>query len=352
MSKKDNQEIDPVESIEDVVLNAITELEPTEEETEEPEVDPEETEQEESEGSEDEQETEQDSDDTDSESDAEPETGESEGDNDPDQEPDEEEQKLEAPEHWAAKDKELFNKQSKESQEFLLDRHKSMEGDYTRKSQEFAQERRQYDEIKNVLSPYEQEFAQAGLDHVGAVRQLASWHNALKSGGKESVLQLAKMYGIDMAEPEGDQEYIDPQVKSVQQELALLKQEQARNTQAAQQEKQKQLYDVIHAFESEKDESGALVHPHFETLKDDITKLFQAGIASDLNDGYTKALSMRPDLAVVKPQPAKITPTKTDQAAKVKKAKKAATGVKSSGAVGKINRDKMTLEQEIASHFQ
>lgn len=252
---------------------------------------------------------------------------------------------LEAPEHWAERDRELFNDQSKEAKEWLLERHKSMEGDYTRKSQEFASDKRQYDAITDALSPYTAEFQQAGLDNAGAVRQLAGWHNALRTGGKAAILQLAETYKIDLSET--DDLDIDPTVKTLQNEVSQLRADSTRQVQAAQQDKQKQLYDVIQAFESEKDESGKLKNPHFNTLRDDITRLFQSGIAADLPDAYNKALTFRSDLTVLK-EP-KVTEEKPDQAEKVKKAKKAATGVKSSGATSK--RRDMTLEEEIASQI-
>jgi hypothetical protein len=49
-------------------------------------------------------------------------------------------QTLEPPQHWPEEKKQLFRAQSPEAQQFLLERHKAMEGDYTRKTQELAQQ--------------------------------------------------------------------------------------------------------------------------------------------------------------------------------------------------------------------
>ena len=260
-----------------------------------------------------------------------------------------EEDHLDPPEHWAAADKERFNSVPREAQEFLLARHKSMEGDYTRKSQEIAAVKRQYDAIQDALAPYQQEFASAGLDHAGAVRQLAHWHTALKNSPREAIQELAKTYGVDLSAPDLDDETTDPTLRAIQQELGSVKQSLTRNEQLAQQREQEQLLATIQSFQTATDESGALKHPHFETLKDDITTLFQMGKVNDLETGYNMALKFHPDLAPApKPKPAI---KEEDPAEKVKKAKRAATGVKSSGAVGKRNRKEMTLEEEIASHF-
>ncbi len=250
---------------------------------------------------------------------------------------------LEAPIHWAVNDRELFNKQPPDAQEWLLERHRSMEGDYTKKSQNIAATQRQFDAIQDALSPYEAEFSQAGLDHAGAVRKLAAVHQALKTDGKSAIMNLANTYGIDLNE--ADQEYADPALRQTQSQLSAIEQRIARQEQAAQQEQQNALLDSIKTFETEKDDTGKLRHPHFKVLQDDITALFNAGLAKDLGEGYTKALSMRPDLAVVK------TASKVNQAEKVAKAKKAATGIKSSGAVGKSPAKAMSLEDEIASQI-
>jgi len=69
-------------------------------------------------------------------------------------------------------------------------------------------------------------------------------------------------------------------------------------------------------------------------------------MATGLDDAYEQALALTPKLNV----PAKDIP-KASQAEIVAKAKKAATGIKSSGAVGKKPAKAMSLEQEIASQI-
>lgn len=345
---KDTDDNQPV-SIEDEIASAIDSAEEVEDETEQVESEPEsekddETESKEHEESPEELEKEDDGEvEDDAEADENPEEDSEKSEEEATQES--EEDKLDAPEHWSASDRETFSKQPREAQDFILERHKSMEGDYTRKSQEFASDKRQFDAITDSLAPYQAEFQSAGLDNAGAVRQLASWHSSLKTGGKSAILQLAQMYNIDLTET--DDQDTDPAVRNLQAQVSDLKTQTARTVQAAQQDKQNQLYQTIQAFQAETDENG-LTHPHFETLHDDITRLFSAGIAKDLEDGYNKALMFRPDLVAKKPAPVV---EKPDQAAIVKKAKKAATGVKKSGATSKISREKMTLEEEIASHM-
>ena len=268
-------------------------------------------------------------------------------DDSPDDQGSERSGKLEAPEHWAAADRETFNEQTPESQEWLLKRHKEMEGAMTRKSQEFASDKRQYDAISDALSPYKAEFAAAGLDQAGAVRQLAGWHESLKTGGKETILRLAQMYNIDL-DGEDHDEFDDPALSGIKKELSALKQQTAQQQALAQQEQQNQLQRQIDDFVAETDEAGTLKHPHFNTLYEDMTKLFSSGMANDLSDAYNKALALRPELNVQKTVSKPV--IKQDQALKVKKAKKAATGIKSSGAT-KRKRAELSLEEEIAAQM-
>lgn len=257
---------------------------------------------------------------------------------------------LDPPEHWAAEHKELFKNQTPEAQEFLLERHKAMEGDYTRKSQEVADVRRQYDTIRDALAPYEQDFARSGLDHAGAVRQLAHWHSALKTGGRAAVEELARTYGIDMT-VEDSREPADPALQPILNELHGLKQTMTEQQKQAQLEHQAQLEAEVAAFESAKDEQGKLLHPHLKILEEDMSIFLESRRASGLQDAYDKALLLHPELSHRNdPKDDPKPDIKADQAEKVRKAKKAATGVRSSGAVGKKKRD-MSLEEEIAAQI-
>lgn len=264
------------------------------------------------------------------------------GDGEPSDSSEDHEESLEPPEHWAAADKEKFTSVPREAQEFILDRHKAMEGDYTRRTQEIAPIRRQFEAIQDALAPYEAEFQQAGLDHAGAVRQLAYWHTALKSDPKQAIQQLAQTYGVDLSE--SDEEVTDPALKSVLKELGQVKQSLSRSEQQAQQTQQQQLLDQIQAFETATGDDGRLLHPHFKTLEDKMTALFNAKLASSLEDAYNQALALSPDLKPAPPKKPKVNP-----AEKVKQAKRAAAGVKSSGTGGQKPPPKLSLEQSVAA---
>src|SRR5688572_13763099 len=103
---------------------------------------------------------------------------------------------LEAPQHWSAEDKAVFSKLQKEGQEFLLRRHKDMEADYTRKTQEVADTKRFRDNFDQLLNPYRNQFAMHGLDDVGAVRYLLGWYQSLQQNPEQTIMGLAQQYGV------------------------------------------------------------------------------------------------------------------------------------------------------------
>jgi hypothetical protein len=212
---------------------------------------------------------------------------------------------VEAPQHWAAADKELFGKLPPDGQKFLVERHRAMEGDYTRRMQEIAPLRK----AAEHWQPYLQQFgADATPDKV--FNHLLQAEYNLRNGTPEQKTALfqqwARDYGITLGQPAQQpaaDEYVDPQVAAVRQELAEMKawrtsREQAE-TQHRQQQEQQQLQTLqstIDSFETEKTEAGAPAHPHFQAVRDTMAALIGSKQAPDLKAAYDMAVWARPDL--------------------------------------------------------
>lgn len=258
------------------------------------------------------------------------------------------EDSLEAPEHWPARDKEIFSEAPKEIQEWALRRDKEREADYTRKTQEIASIRKRGEALEEVIAPYRQEFQLSGMDDVSAIRQLFAVHDSLKNDPSGTIQWLAQTYGADLTQT---QEEVDPTVAALQRQIQQLHQEQQRSQSAQQEQQQQALVKQIEAFENEKGEDGKLKHPHFQDVHDDMTRLFQSGMATTLEDAYEKAVNLRPDLRqVIQKQTQEQTrqKQKAEKAKQAKRAKKAASGVKSSGASVKQDKPK-TLRDELSA---
>jgi hypothetical protein len=209
---------------------------------------------------------------------------------------------VEAPQHWAAQDRELFGKLPPDGQKFLLDRHKAMEGDYTRRMQEIAPLRK----ATEHWTPYLQ---QIGATPEQAFQALLGMEHTLRTGSpeqKQQALQrLAADYEITLgqtAQPPEDQ-YQDPAVVALNQKLAQLEAWKTSREQAEQQyqrqqqeRQQSELQSAITTFETEKTDTGTPAHPHFEEVKATMAALIGGGQAPDLKTAYDMAVWARPDL--------------------------------------------------------
>jgi hypothetical protein len=209
----------------------------------------------------------------------------------------------EAPQHWAAADKELFAKLPPDGQKFLVERHKAMEGDYTRRMQEIAPLRKAAEQ----WTPYLQ---QMNATPEQAFNHLLQAEYQLRTGTPEQKQALFQQWARDYDIPLGqtaqqpaEDQYIDPQVAALKQELAEIKAWRSSRDQAEthhrQQQEQQQLQTLrstIDSFETEKTEAGAPAHPHFQAVRDTMAVLMSSHQASDLKAAYDMAVWARPDL--------------------------------------------------------
>lgn len=267
-----------------------------------------------------------------------------------DEELDEELEALEAPIHWAAEDRETFDSAPRETQEFILRRHKEMEADYTRKTQETAEARKRGEQFNEVLAPYREQFSLQGMDDVGAVRQLATIYGQLQQNPAETVAWLAQQYGVDLSQPE--QGEVDPAIQVLQDKISGVETLITQQNQTANQQAQQQIQTQISDFAQLKDEAGNIKHSHFEAVKEQMGQLVGSGIASDLDDAYAKAVQLHPELVeqdTAKERDRKDAEAKERKKKAAAKAKKAASGVKSGTTTGKKASAEMTLDDEIRS---
>lgn len=209
------------------------------------------------------------------------------------------EEKLEAPQHWSKEIKEDFNQLPSKSQQLFLKRHNQMEADYTKKTQALSKFRNRQEEVTKIISPFMGDFERAGIDEVGAIRQLFAAHDYLKKDPKQAIAWLATNYGVDLSAVNDDtaeDDYTDPEVKNLKQQVAqlqgYLQQQQNQQMQSEQQSTQS----MIDQFANEKDETGTLKHPHFPEVRQVMGVLIQSQKAKDLPSAYEMAVYADPNL--------------------------------------------------------
>ena len=179
---------------------------------------------------------------------------------------------LSPPDTWSADAKERFNKVPREAQEILLEREKSITGDYTRKTQELAEQRKRYQAIDDAWKPYADKFSSRGATPDGLLREYAQLIEALESNPQGTIQFLAQRFGSNQ-QAQRTQLPADPALRQLHQQVNDLASWQK---QQAELEERRRLesYDMdVRDFLDEKDASGELKRPYFKEVETAVAAL-------------------------------------------------------------------------------
>ena len=210
---------------------------------------------------------------------------------------------LDAPHHWAVEHQEMFRKLDPEAQSFLVDRHKDMEGDYTRRTQEIAP-------LRNATEKWAPYLNQMQADPAQTFDKLMQHEYVLRTGTNEQkaqmLLSLARDYQVDMRpngngeppsaeeDPFGIQEKIQAAVNPVMQQVQQLGNFQQQQQGYSQQTSQAAAQKNIDQFRDSKGADGKPAHPYFSEVFDDMLAMAQAKQAlnqtPDIADLYERAI--------------------------------------------------------------
>jgi hypothetical protein len=228
----------------------------------------------------------------------------------------------EPPTHWSAADKEKFKAQSPEVQAFVLDRFKAMEGDYTRKTQEIANFKKEYGPVDEMFAPHKEVLRQKGFTPRSLIESWANVETKLASGPDSAIEvikglltgynipvdKLAASLGItrqqaaqvaqqpgqtqapvaveggqQVALPPEVQKVIDDlrqQVGSFGQKFQTIEQRDAAARRAVEIQQEQAAENTVNEFRNSKDDKGNLLHPHMEEVESMMTALANAALAS------------------------------------------------------------------------
>ena len=206
---------------------------------------------------------------------------------------------LTAPKHWPKEEQEIFNAWDANVQHQVMDRYKAMEGDYTKKTQEIAKFRKRNEALDEIYSPFKDDFQRAGMDEVAATRQLLAAHKYLREDPQQALKWLAQSYGVDLKAVNDDtaveDEYADPQMKAMQQQIAQLQGTINNQQQQAQNMQKQEVQAMIDNFQTAKDADGNLKHPHFDVVQNQMSGLISSGVAKDIESAYEMAVYANPE---------------------------------------------------------
>lgn len=263
---------------------------------------------------------------------------------------------IEAPQHWPSELRKRFESLPQDAQEFVMDRHRDMEADYTRKTQELAEQRRQveqYAEFDRMLQPYQQRWAQRGMTPGQAINQLLAYGESLEQDPKGTLLTLAQRYGVDLQQAYEDQPYVDPNTQKLEQQLQQLQQSIAQRDQQTQQQQQQALLAQIQGFAEATDAEGKPLRPYFQDVQDDMARLMQLGHVerspAGLQQAYEMAVQYNPKVRE-KLEQEQQQQAQAARQAEAKRAKSASAGVRSK-STGDDRPDK-SIRDDLAEQLE
>jgi hypothetical protein len=272
-------------------------------------------------------------------------------------------QPVEPPARWTPEEKAKFAAWPRDVQEAVVERHKALEADYTRKTQEAADIRRSAEPILNAVKPFEQYLNQLapriGQTPDKMIGQLLGVEYQLRTGDayeKAAALhQIAQSYGIDLAAlsrgelPQG----ADPAYSQLRQSFGTIEQRLAQIEADREAEQQRQTVSQIQTFATATDEAGRPKHPYFDRVRGVMGQLMHGDPSLSLDAAYQKAIEPI-NQAIAEGLKAQQETAERERLAAVEKAKKAApvksAGSQPNGSTKSSNLDAL-LSASIDRHF-
>lgn len=246
-----------------------------------------------------------------------------------------------APEHWSESQREAYGKiDNPEVRALVREMDKEMKAGYTRKHQKLSDTVRFADNVRDALSPFQDQLQSAGMNEAQAVQMMAQeraqFFSNLANNPKAVIADLAKNHGVEIYINEDSSEEENPELVEVKNELNNLK-----KTLTTQQTSE--INATIEAFANATNEDGSKAYPHYEELRSRMGQLASAGVDSDLSRLYNIALAERDDLfdaEVNRRASEQITEREKKRKADIEKAKKAGRRIESKGIAKPVTRAK------------
>lgn len=222
-----------------------------------------------------------------------------------------------APAHWDAQRREAFGKMDAAGQKLVLETVKALEGDYTRKSTELADDKRLATGIKSLITDeHRRQMRESGMDEVGGVGYLLKLNDYARTNPDEYVrwfVQTARLdprrlfpqafagtaqpqpQGGPQGQPQGQRQpdpnpqfysALNPLISTVQGIQQKLQQSEFKSADRA-----------ILNFKDAKGQDGTQLHPHIGTVEREMISLLQSQPLQQIED-YSDRLQRAYDIAV------------------------------------------------------
>lgn len=217
-------------------------------------------------------------------------------------------------ENWDDARTTAFNNlgENEEAKQIYMDSFKSLEKGFQKKFDGLATDHKEYEQIVGLMSPFEVELNSQGMSRYQGIQRLVGAQQMLQNnptqglsqlvqqfGGQQAkaiVQELAQQYGITEAANTESEAYIDPEMKALQDRLDASEAREQQNLNNAQATQQQEVNNQVTLFMEAKDDTGNLLHPHFNKVEPVMAALMNQGINEPLDKLYQRAVRQDPDL--------------------------------------------------------
>lgn len=277
---------------------------------------------------------------------------------------------IEAPQDWNKAQKDAFaSLPTTEAKQALLTAYKDMQAGFTRKSQEHADTVRFAEAVRSQIdNDTRARLAAEGRDEVGYINQLVGLERYARSNPADYVKLVMQTFGVrpeqiginPQQQAAQDDDYSDPDVATLRQQLSGLEGSldqrlQAHLQQYQQQQELRQWTETVNQFSKATDAEGNALRPHFETVRSTMASLYTAPNYQSITDpaerlqaAYEAAVYAHPELreTVIQEQTRKAAEAARQKEA-VERAKRAKAPVRSSPAPASQATGKSSLRDII-----
>jgi hypothetical protein len=249
-----------------------------------------------------------------------------------------------APQSWKEEYKAQFSALPEAIQEEILRR----ETDYSKGIQRYAETAKYGEAFKPVVDRWQPYLSQLQVAPDQAFDVLIQAEYKLRNGSPTEKLQalqkLASDYGIPLEGAQNQEQRLDPNLQHALSRVQQLEETIRKQQYTQQQSEQAEYQKLIDNF------SRDPKHPHFDSVRDDMSKLLQAGYAETLEEAYEKAVWARPDIRSTLLQDEQAKRIK-EEAEKAKQAKQRASSIKASPSGAETRGGGQSLEQIVRESY-
>lgn len=214
-----------------------------------------------------------------------------------------------APAHWDAAKREAFGKLPNDARKVVLDLAKGFEGDFTRKSMELADDRKLAQGIRSLITPLErQQLQNNGLTEIDGVRRLVELNQLYSRDPANYVRFVIQSANLDPrqifpdlagdGQPGQQPAPADPQYQQLTQTIQNLTGKVTAFERQQQDAEIRTAERAINRFRDAKDESGQVLHPHFQRVEQHLNWILTSNPEVRAIDDLTERLQKAYDLAV------------------------------------------------------